>query len=319
MAGMASASRALSSLQQYATPWRRFVAFCEEREWTPLPAAPLHVALFLTLTAQGARSYAVVKTASAAIFAHHDLACAQNNPTKHPLCKAVRAGCKRTIGVAVHNRKEPLSLETVTAAVELLLTGDTPPPHKVMLAAFTATCFAGFLRYDDAARLLTRDVRFFPDHAVLFLEKRKNDQVRSGNLVYLARGTSAACPVALLDRHIKGAALAPAAPLFQGFDGQAARRGGYATLNGAPISYQQAHYQVLATVAKVLGVTHGAAQAAYGLHSLRSGGATAAAQSELLEERLFQAHGGWRSREAMLPYLQESVSSKLSVSAALGY
>ena len=54
-----------------------------------------------------------------------------------------------------------------------------------------------------------------------------------------------------------------------------------------------------------------------GTHSLRSGGATAAANAGV-PDRLFKRHGRWPSESAEDRYVQDSLSSRLSVSKPLG-
>lgn len=56
---------------------------------------------------------------------------------------------------------------------------------------------------------------------------------------------------------------------------------------------------------------------AIGTHSLRSGGATAAANAGV-PDRLVKRHGRWASESAKDGYMQDSLSSRLSVSKALG-
>ena len=56
---------------------------------------------------------------------------------------------------------------------------------------------------------------------------------------------------------------------------------------------------------------------AIGTHSLRSGRATAAADAGV-PDRLFKRHGRWASESAKDRYVQDSLSSRLSVSKALG-
>ena len=56
---------------------------------------------------------------------------------------------------------------------------------------------------------------------------------------------------------------------------------------------------------------------AIGTHSLRSGGATAAANAGV-QDRPFKHHGRWASESAKDGYVQDSLSSRLSVSKALG-
>ena len=54
-----------------------------------------------------------------------------------------------------------------------------------------------------------------------------------------------------------------------------------------------------------------------GTHSLRSGGATAAADAGI-PDRLFKRHGRWSSDSARDGYVKDSLLSRLSVSQALG-
>ena len=55
----------------------------------------------------------------------------------------------------------------------------------------------------------------------------------------------------------------------------------------------------------------------YELHSLRSGGATAAANAGV-PDRLFKRHGRWRSENAKDGYVKDSLTSRLSVTKGLG-
>ena len=143
-------------------------------------------------------------------------------------------------------------------------------------------------------------------------------------MVAIARGTTFACPVKLVERLIEEGSLQPSVPLFQGFDGHkaASKSAQLVKLDGEHISYGQAHYQILKYLAKVLGCTHKEAQDMFGLHSLRSGGATdvaAVLAKNDIPEHVFQAHGAWKSREAMLVYIQRSLATKLQVTQVMGY
>ena len=55
----------------------------------------------------------------------------------------------------------------------------------------------------------------------------------------------------------------------------------------------------------------------FGLHSLRSGGASAAAAAGV-EDRLFKKHGRWKSENAKDGYIKEALTQRLSVSKNLG-
>jgi hypothetical protein len=55
----------------------------------------------------------------------------------------------------------------------------------------------------------------------------------------------------------------------------------------------------------------------FGLHSLRAGGASAAANAHV-SDRLFKRHGRWKSEKAKDGYIKDNVASLLSVSKSLG-
>ena len=55
----------------------------------------------------------------------------------------------------------------------------------------------------------------------------------------------------------------------------------------------------------------------FGLHSLRSGGATSAANT-VVKDRLFKKHGRWKSEKAKDGYIKHNIRELLHVSANLG-
>ena len=55
----------------------------------------------------------------------------------------------------------------------------------------------------------------------------------------------------------------------------------------------------------------------FGLHSLRSGGATAAAGAGV-PDRVFKRHGRWKSESAKDGYIEDSLEQRLSVTQNLG-
>jgi len=55
----------------------------------------------------------------------------------------------------------------------------------------------------------------------------------------------------------------------------------------------------------------------FGLHSLKAGGATAAAVAGV-QDRLFKKHGRWKSENAKDGYIEDSLQQRLSVTKNLG-
>ena len=55
----------------------------------------------------------------------------------------------------------------------------------------------------------------------------------------------------------------------------------------------------------------------FGIHSLRAGGASAAANADV-PDRLFKRHGRWRSENAKDGYIEDSLEKRLLVTQCLG-
>jgi hypothetical protein len=184
--------------------------------------------------------------------------------------------------------------------------------------------FCAFFRYDDLQRLQRRDVRFFPDHAELFVFKRKNDQLREGDVVWLLRGESVVCPVGALEwlfRQSSTLWASPSARVFQRFDGVRCRwHPGqvFETMVGEEFPYHQLQDPLRRLLSVYLREPEEAVRKRIGTQSLRSGGATTVA-ARGVSDRLFQAHGGWRTVAMKDHYVKDTAQAKLSVTMALGY
>ena len=79
-----------------------------------------------------------------------------------------------------------------------------------------------------------------------------------------------------------------------------------------PLSYTRTREIILDALANL-----GLDKSKYGLHSLRSGGASTAANVGV-SDRLFKKHGRWVSENAKDGYVHESLDEKLSVTQNLG-
>ncbi len=83
-------------------------------------------------------------------------------------------------------------------------------------------------------------------------------------------------------------------------------------LRSGKLSYTTAR-EILLSALETLGLN----KKYFGLHSLRSGGATAAAAAKV-EDRLFKKHGRWRTDKAKDGYVKENISERLSVTQNIG-
>ena len=74
--------------------------------------------------------------------------------------------------------------------------------------------FCFFFRFDEISNLRESDVIFFDDHLEIYIESSKTDQYRDGAWVVIARTSSGLCPVLMLERYVKMAAVGKDADKF---------------------------------------------------------------------------------------------------------
>ena len=130
----------------------------------------------------------------------------------------------------------------------------------------------GFLRYSEVSNLRMSDIIIHDSYIEIFIEKSKTDIYRNGNWLYLAKLKSKLCPITLLRRYMKLAKIDKRSNsyIFRGL----CKRGKSLCLKekDVHISYTTSRENVLDALNKI-----GLNSKKVGLHSLRAGGATAAA------------------------------------------
>jgi integrase len=207
-------------------------------------------------------------------------------------------------------RKSPLGADLVRKLVLRLEQGSLA---ELQLASLIALGFFGFLRWDDLSNLTADNIQFEDSHMALFLEKRKNDQFREGSWVFISSSEVKPCPVEVVKKFLVQGCHAQGSKLFRRV--QHTKNGWHLKKQG--MSYSRANQlrranQLLKAELKKEGLN----VSRYSLHSLRAGGASAAAALGV-PDRLFQRHGGWRSETAKNNYQEESLDSLLLVTKSI--
>ena len=118
----------------------------------------------------------------------------------------------------------------------------------------------------------------------IHINSSKTDQYRQGDSVLVARTGSLTCPVAMLERYFAMAKLSCTSK-FRIFRGIVIRKDGEKLRPKGSLSYTRLRELFLA---KLSGL--GFDPKLFGLHSLRSGGASAAVNAGV-PDRLFKCHG----------------------------
>ena len=127
----------------------------------------------------------------------------------------------------------------------------------------------------------------------------------------IARANSNICPVAMLQRYFKlGDIQGNADKLL--FRGLSSTKQGYYLHTSGGLSCTRVRELVLEKL-KELGLD----TKQFGLHSLRSGGASAAANAGV-PDRWFKRHGRWVSENAKDGYVKDKLEDRLSVTRSLG-
>jgi len=115
----------------------------------------------------------------------------------------------------------------------------------------------------------------------------------------------------MLERYLTAAGirLGSAAFLFRGI---VKTKNGEGQRDSGPLSYTTVSEQFRSKL-----IDLGYETKEFGLHSLRSGGTSAAAKAGVLD-RLFRQHGRWKSEVCKDGYVEDSEENRLSVSRSIG-
>ena len=274
-----------------------------------LPAKPIHIALYLSYLAQSAKSSAPLEEAINALSWVHSMATVED-VTAHPLIQQVMAGTKRLLAHKT-SKKEPITTENLLALVDKFGSNDASLAD-IRALTFCLLGYAGFLRFDELSHLRLCDITFHQQHLELFIESSKTDQLREGALVVIARTGTNLCPVAMLERYLNLASVPAGQSDSFLFRGITHTKNGTKLREKGGLSYTTIREAVLQKLEAI-----GLDRRQYGLHSLRAGGASAAANAGV-PDRMFKRHGRWRSENAKDGYIKDSLESRLQVSKKLG-
>ena len=294
-------SRAESTTKKYMGAFRRWKAWAVQHQLPVLPAKESHVALYLQHIGETVQSKSAAEDACNALAWIHSTA-GLVSPISSPLVKVT---LQRILARLVH-KKAPATVRMLEQMVDEAKQSGTLADMRLTAACLVA--FAGFLRFSELIELKTSDVTFREDAMVIKISHSKNDQLRRGDEVIIARSDRATCPVAYLESYLRrtGTSLQEQRFVFRPICNS---KKGEHLRDAGNISYSCLWEHFKKKVSK-LGYDH----TEFGLHSLRAG---AAANAGVLD-RLFKRHGRWKSKSAKDGYVDDSVERRLSVTRQLG-
>jgi integrase len=273
-----------------------------------LPAKTLTVALYLSSLIQTAHSPAPVIAAFYAIKWFHELY-GLISPTDSKVNVNILESAKRILAKPV-NKKEPISINDILAVYNSMYEEKNIKNQRIICAIILA--YAGFLRSAELLNIKVSDIAFEQSYMAIYIEKSKTDIYRDGHWLMIAKTGTVLCPYENILKYIKWTGLEGDDYLFCNLS---KTKTGYKVRNSrSRTSYTNLRELFLnALKPHVRDITK------YSLHSLRSGGATAAANSECgIKERMFKRHGRWASENVKDGYVKDNLKERLAVSLSLG-
>ena len=299
-------SRAVNTVKKYDSGFGRWQVFITSRGGNVFPASPIHIALYLTHLIDTGSSFSVVSSAKYSIKWMHEIN-GYKDPTDNPFVKNLLETSKRVCYRPV-GKKDPVSTQMlIDLCIKYKYSLDLAVVRDL---AMIVICYAGFFRFDELSSLRCNDISFNVDHLSIKLHKSKTDQYRLGDVVVIAKGDTEACPYKMLRRYfmVAGMYVASSKYLFRPiFRSRAICKLIY---KDKKLSYTRARECIVKRLKEVTGFLN------IGLHSLRSGGASTAANAQV-NERCFKRHGRWKSENAKDGYIADSLESRLLVTKKL--
>ena len=282
-------SKADSTARKYEKGFNKWRIWASQfKEIVIFPASSVHVSLFFLSLIQESASCSTIDEVHYGLKWVHDLA-GLPDPCNSSLVLPLIESAKRLLSIPV-KKKEPVTPEA------LCLLG-----------------YVGFFRFNELVQLRRCDFQFEDSFMRVFVHRSKTDVYRDGAWVVIAKTFKHTCPYLLVQRYFVAASFSADSEEFIFRPVVFLRSTGTYKLRGSvPLSYSRAREIVLSAFASI-----GLPKQDYGLHSLRAGGASAAANARV-PDRLFKRHGRWKSDKAKDGYIKDSVHSLLSVSLSLG-
>jgi integrase len=308
------ASKSKNTRTKYDCYFEKFISWCKLHKFEYLPAKDTTVSLFLSDILGKGVSHSVIDSYFYSIKWNHDLMLVSNNPCDSKIVKLIYAG-SRSLSCQPVVKKSPVTVEILRKIVEKY-GGDSNNLKNLRLCTMCILGFSGFFRYDELSHLQMNHLSFHNTHVSVKVTNSKTDQKKLGSEVIIAKLQTKLCPVSWLLKYIAAAGLNFHSEEFLFTKVRFLRKTNSYVIadSSTPLSYTRAREIFRDALDNI-----GEDKSKFGLHSLRSGGASALANSSSpVESRMFKKHGRWKSDSASDGYVHYNLEKRLEVSKKLG-
>ena len=297
-----------NTIKKYHSSFNVWKLWAKTLRVSEIPAKPFTIALFILNRIQMDDSFTKIEGIFYSIKFYHKLL-GYSDPCGDSMVISMLEAAKR---ICCHkiNKKKPITVEHLRNLYDKLI-----EQQSSLLNIRTMTIcilgFSGFMRYSEISNLKLSDIVFCDTHLKLFIEKSKTDIYRDGSWIFISKSDSRLCPVSNLKLYLDTAGIQEDDEyIFRAVT--KTKKSQYLRKSNKPLSYSRMR-EILLTELENIGLDKNL----FGLHSLRSGGATAAANAGV-PDRLFKRHGRWKSDRAKDGYVEDNLNVLLSVSKTLG-
>ena len=283
-------SKANNTLRAYKSDFKDFGAFCVKHGFKSLPSEPKIVSIYLTHLSKDSK-ISTLRRRLVSISMVHKLK-GHYLDTKHPIIIENLMGIKRVKG-SIQKGKKPILINHLKSIINAINQQNISEIKKARDKSMVLIGFGGGFRRTELISIDNEDLEFVPEGLKITIKRSKTDQFGEGmtkGLPYFANPEY--CPVRNLRKWLEISKIKNG-PIFRRF------------AKGSLITNKRLTDQTVVLLIKKYLNLAGIDNSNYSGHSLRSGFATAAAESGA-DERSIMAMTGHKTTQMVRRYIKEA-------------
>ncbi len=283
-------SKANNTLRAYKSDFKDFGTFCAKRGLKSLPTEPKIVSIYLTHLSKNSK-ISTLRRRLVSISMVHKLK-GHYLDTKHPIITENLFGIKRLKG-SFQKGKKPILINHLKSIINVINEQKVEEIKKLRDRSIILVGFGGGFRRTELISIDYEDLEFVPEGLKIFIKRSKTDQMGEGMIKGLPYFTNEIyCPVTNLKKWLDISKI-KSGPIFRRFS------------KGSILSEKRLTDQSVVLLIKEYLNIAGIENKNFAGHSLRSGFATAAAESGA-DERSIMAMTGHKTTQMVRRYIKEA-------------
>ena len=283
-------SKANNTLRAYKSDFKDFGAFCAKHGLNSLPSEPKFVSLYLTHLSKNSK-ISTLRRRLVSISMVHKLK-GHYLDTKHPIIVENLMGIRRVKG-SIQKGKKPILINHLKSIIDVIDNQQIDEIKKLRDKSIILVGFGGGFRRSELISIDYEDLEFVKEGVKINIRKSKTDQFGEGmtkGLPYFKNEIY--CPVLNLKKWLEISKI-KSGPIFTRFS------------RGLSLTRKRLTDQSVVLLIKEYLYLAGIDNKNFSGHSLRSGFATAAAESGA-DERSIMAMTGHKTTEMVRRYIKEA-------------